>query len=197
MLEVVSKICVKSILLVCHVYREQWSCYDEVLLWMWVLWVRDFAGGCIECKQEWFKKILQNSASEVLQCTTVALLWDKCYFAAPDGQSRGSAMPNTTGTEEGEEGVPTPPRCSNLRLMGHTLSPAKSSYQVVDLHPYTSYWFLLLPHYKGVLGVPSNLQSFTTPQDGECGVPCPDACMLKWKCDLTSHTLALSLVSCF
>ncbi|XP_050706829.1 uncharacterized protein LOC126992214 isoform X2 [Eriocheir sinensis] len=81
-------------------------------------------------------------------------------------QPRGSVRPNTTtGTEEGEDNVPTPPRCSTLRLMGHTLSPAKMSYQVNGLHPYTSYWFLLLPHYKGVLGVPSNLQSFTTPQD--------------------------------
>lgn len=35
------------------------------------------------------------------------------------------------------------------------------------LQPYTSYWLFLVPHYKGVLGVPSNLQAYTSPQDGE------------------------------
>lgn len=105
-------------------------------------------------------------------CRIELPLYISFCFVVAEGHSKGSAMTNTTtGTVDEEEGVPIPPRCSNLRLIGHTLSPAKSSYQVVGLHPYTSYWFLLLPHYKGVLGVPSNLQAFTTPQDGECAMP--------------------------
>ncbi|KAG0723562.1 hypothetical protein GWK47_042473 [Chionoecetes opilio] len=73
--------------------------------------------------------------------------------------------------EEGDEDLPASPHCTKLRVMGHTLIPARSSYQVVGLTSYTSYWFLLLPHYKGVLGVPSNMQSFTTPQDVPTGWP--------------------------
>ncbi|XP_050707749.1 uncharacterized protein LOC126992964 isoform X2 [Eriocheir sinensis] len=58
-------------------------------------------------------------------------------------------------------------RCSNSRFIGHTLSPAKMSCQVVGLHPYTSHWFLLLPHYKDVPSMPSSLQSL---DDGvRCG----------------------------
>ncbi|XP_045107569.1 uncharacterized protein LOC123502511 [Portunus trituberculatus] len=72
---------------------------------------------------------------------------------------RSTTSSNTTVGEEGGDDFPLPPTCSNLRVMGHTLVLARSSFQVVGLHPFTSYWFLLLPHYKGVLGVPSNMQS--------------------------------------
>nr|XP_053626590.1 uncharacterized protein LOC128684451 [Cherax quadricarinatus] len=69
-----------------------------------------------------------------------------------------------------------PPQCSKLRVLGHTSYPGKLSHQVQGLLPYTSYWLLLLPHYKGVLGVPSNLQPFTTPQD----VPSGWAVLSRW-----------------
>ncbi|KAK8393989.1 hypothetical protein O3P69_006293 [Scylla paramamosain] len=84
---------------------------------------------------------------------------------------RSTTSSNTTGVEEGGDDFPCLPTCSNLRVMGHTLVLARSSFQVMGLHPFTSYWFLLLPHYKGVLGVPSNMQSFTTPQDVPAGWP--------------------------
>lgn len=95
------------------------------------------------------------------------MLHELFSILAENEAGRNITPSNMTRVEEGDEDLPSPPHCSNLRVMGHTLIPARSSYLVVGLHPYTSYWFLLLPHYKGVLGVPSNTQSFTTPQDGE------------------------------
>lgn len=89
-----------------------------------------------------------------------------------DGDVSSTLLPeNATGTEgvAPPEAAPARPRCSGLRVLGHTLLPGRTSYTVHDLRPFTSYWFLLLPHYKGVLGVPSNLQAFTTPQDAPSG----------------------------
>ncbi|KAK7067782.1 hypothetical protein SK128_020647 [Halocaridina rubra] len=59
--------------------------------------------------------------------------------------------------------------CTDLRILGYTLSQNRNTYVLADLEPYTSYWLFLLPHYKGVLGVPSNMQAFTTPQDVPSG----------------------------
>ncbi|XP_042239854.1 uncharacterized protein LOC121877947 [Homarus americanus] len=71
---------------------------------------------------------------------------------------------------------PASPRCNQLRVLGHSPAPGRLTYHLRDLQPYTSYWFLLLPHYKGVLGVPSNLHAFTTPQD----VPSGWAVLSRW-----------------
>ncbi|XP_050703658.1 uncharacterized protein LOC126989131 [Eriocheir sinensis] len=73
-------------------------------------------------------------------------------------------------------------RCSNSRFIGHTLSPAKMSCQVVGLHPYTSHWFLLLPHYKDVPSMPSSLQSL-------------DETLHTLTCVLARHVYALGLSS--
>ncbi|XP_066989236.1 roundabout homolog 1-like [Macrobrachium rosenbergii] len=76
---------------------------------------------------------------------------------------------NTSQQGPTTEDIPAPPKCSDLRILGYTLIQSRNTYTVEDLEPYTSYWFLLLPHYKGVLGVPSNMQAFTTPQDVPSG----------------------------
>nr|XP_027219131.1 uncharacterized protein LOC113811557 isoform X3 [Penaeus vannamei] len=80
-----------------------------------------------------------------------------------------SPFANATTKEEPD------PQCSNLRVLGH--ASAQVTSMVLDgLQPYTSYWLFLVPHYKGVLGVPSNLQAYTSPQD----VPSGWAVLSRW-----------------
>ncbi|XP_047482139.1 uncharacterized protein LOC125034437 isoform X2 [Penaeus chinensis] len=90
-------------------------------------------------------------------------------LAAEDDPGGSSSFANTTTKEEPD------PQCSNLRVLGH--APAQVTSMVLDgLQPYTSYWLFLVPHYKGVLGVPSNLQAYTSPQD----VPSGWAVLSRW-----------------
>ncbi|XP_069993410.1 roundabout homolog 3 isoform X2 [Penaeus vannamei] len=90
-------------------------------------------------------------------------------LAAEDDPGGSSPFANATTKEEPD------PQCSNLRVLGH--ASAQVTSMVLDgLQPYTSYWLFLVPHYKGVLGVPSNLQAYTSPQD----VPSGWAVLSRW-----------------
>ena len=57
------------------------------------------------------------------------------------------------------------PRCSNIKILGQGYGSDRTLL-LEHLSPFTTHWVFLVPHYKGVIGHPSNMKFLVTPEDG-------------------------------